>query len=67
MKHGPGLFEDVRNWDETRTRERIGSESSLAQARLAAEESLVTLKNDGILPLNDESRFLGRALAALCG
>jgi beta-glucosidase len=48
-----GLFEDPRWPDIERASERIGQPFSRAQALLAAEESLVLLKNNGILPLNE--------------
>jgi beta-glucosidase len=46
-----GLFEDPRIPDEAAARDRIGSPFSRLQAKRLSEESLVLLKNDGILPL----------------
>jgi beta-glucosidase len=49
-----GLFEDPRAPDEAKARARAGSPASRAQAQRAAEESLILLKNNGILPLASE-------------
>jgi beta-glucosidase len=56
-----GLFEDPRWPDIEKSKQRIGQPFSRSQAQIAAEESLVLLKNNGILPLN-ESRLRSIAL-----
>jgi beta-glucosidase len=48
-----GLFEDPRMPDLQKAARRIGSPFSRSQAQRAAEESLVLLKNNGVLPLNE--------------
>lgn len=48
-----GLFEDDRYPDYERAKERVGTEHNRNIALKVAEESLVLLKNDGSLPLDD--------------
>jgi beta-glucosidase len=50
-----GLFEDPRHPDEKKAAERHRSPFSLAQAQKMAEEALVLLANDGVLPLDRAS------------
>jgi beta-glucosidase len=47
-----GLFENPRHPDSAKAHERASSTYSRAQNQKLAEESLVLLKNDGILPLD---------------
>jgi beta-glucosidase len=51
-KFALGLFEDPRHPDKNKARERASSPFSRAQAQKLAEDSLVLLKNDGLLPLD---------------
>jgi beta-glucosidase len=56
-----GLFENPRRWEKEKVAERNRSPFSLAQAQKLAEESIVLVKNDGILPL-DKSKLKKIAL-----
>jgi beta-glucosidase len=58
LKFAMGLFENPRMPDAAKQKERASSPFSRAQAQKLAEESLVLLKNDGILPL--DIRALGK-------
>jgi beta-glucosidase len=50
IKFRLGLFEDPRHPDSEKAKARANSDFSRAQVQKLAEESVVLLKNDGILP-----------------
>jgi len=62
LKMELGLFENPHP-QNTRF-ERIGRKESKEKAQKAAEESLVLVKNDGILPLNDPKKIVLAGLNA---